>query len=68
MTRIRWTAARDGIGHAHVGRLARTACGEPAVGEQFGWPVVRRCIECLARQAASALPEELLLAGYGVRR
>lgn len=68
MPRERWTAGPDGIGHLHRGsRAARTACEQPAVDEQVGWPVRRRCIDCLASQATSALPEELLLAGYGVR-
>lgn len=68
MTREHWIAGSDGVGHLHRARLPRAACGEPAIGEQHGWPVRRRCIDCLASQATSALPEELLLAGYGVRR
>jgi hypothetical protein len=66
--RERWTAGPDGIAHLHRARLPQAACGAPAIGEQFGWPGKRRCIDCLASQATSALPEELLLAGYGVRR
>ena len=66
--RERWIAAADGVGHLHHGRLPRAACGTAALDEQIGWPVKRRCIDCLASQATSSLPEELLLAGYGVRR
>jgi len=63
----RWTAGPDGTAHLHWARLPQAACGEPAIGEQFGWPGRRRCIACLASQATSSLSEELLLAGYGVR-
>jgi hypothetical protein len=69
MTRHRetWRAGPDGIAHLHRGRLPRTACDEPAIGDQFAWPGRRRCLACLAQQATSSLPEELLMAGYGVR-
>lgn len=67
MARERWAAGNDRVAHLHRGREARTACGLPPVGEQFAWPAQRRCIDCLAAQATSALPEELLFAGYGVR-
>lgn len=61
-----WRALNDGVGHLHS-RLPHTACGIAAIGEQFSWPIKRRCLACLATQATSSLPEELLLAGYGVR-
>jgi hypothetical protein len=62
-----WRAANDGVAHLQVGRLPQAACGVPAVGGQFAWPAQRRCLACLATEATSSLPEELLLAGYGVR-
>jgi hypothetical protein len=65
--RERWLALNDGVGHLHTGRLPQAACGIAAIGEQFAWPVKRRCLACLATKATSALPEELLMAGYGVR-
>lgn len=68
MSRDRWIAGPDGIGHLETRREPRTACGNGAVGEQHAWPTIRRCLECMATQATSALPEELLLAGYGVRQ
>lgn len=47
--RIRWTAARDGIAHAHrAGRQPRTLCGMAAVDERDAWPEARRCEACVA--------------------
>ena len=46
MTRIRWTAGRDGIAHAHVS--GRTLCHVPAIAERYAWPALRRCSACLA--------------------
>lgn len=47
--RIRWTAGKDGEGHAHQGaRAVRTLCGKPAIDERNGWPITRRCQECRA--------------------
>lgn len=67
MTRGRehWVAGPDGV--AHLEDRTGTACGLRPTGEQFAWPGRHRCLDCLASQATSALPEELLLAGYGVR-
>ena len=67
-TRVRWVAGPDGTAHAHPARrLPRTLCGLPALDERFAWPERGRCLDCWASQATSALPEKLLLAGYGVR-
>jgi hypothetical protein len=52
MTRVRWTAARDGVAHAHVGRV--TACGAPFVADRFAWPTASRCPTCTADLAAAA--------------
>jgi hypothetical protein len=49
MTRIRWTAGRDGIAHAHTS--GRTACHAQAIAERDAWPIVRRCPACLAALA-----------------
>ena len=68
MTRGRWIAGRDGVAHIERGRLPLAECGVRATGGQHSWPVLRRCLECLSSQATRALPEELLRAGYGVRR
>lgn len=65
---VRWIAGPDGVAHIERGRLPRAECGVAATGEQHSWPTRQRCLECLSIQATSALPEELLLAGYGVRR
>lgn len=47
--RVRWTAARDGIAHAHrAGNVTRTLCGLPAVAERDAWPEFRRCLGCRA--------------------
>lgn len=51
MTRIRWTALRDGIAHAHAPGLPRTLCGQPAVAERDAWPTFRRCLACVALEA-----------------
>jgi hypothetical protein len=52
MTRIRWTAGRDGIAHAHVS--GRTLCRVPAIAERFAWPTVTRCPRCLAAMPGGA--------------
>jgi hypothetical protein len=44
----RWTAAKDGIAHAHRPGWRRAVCGALAVDEQFAWPKVRRCGRCVA--------------------
>jgi hypothetical protein len=46
MTRIRWTAGKDGTAHAH--QSGRTACRVPSIGERHAWPTVTRCPACLA--------------------
>jgi hypothetical protein len=46
MTRIRWTANRSGVAHAHVS--GRTLCRVQAIAERDAWPTVRRCPKCLA--------------------
>ncbi len=65
--RNRWIAGPDGVGHLERNHAPRAECGVAATGDQHAWPSRQRCLECLASQATSALPEELLLAGYGVR-
>lgn len=65
--RDRWIAGPDGVEHLEPTKGPRAACGAAATGEQHAWPMRSRCLECLASQATSALPEELLLHGYGVR-
>ena len=53
--RIRWTAARVLVSHAHrSGRDARTLCGMPEIRERDGWPPLRRCLVC------TPLAEELV--------
>lgn len=48
-TRVRWTAGRDGVAHAHRGsRAIRTVCGSPPIDERFGWPANTRCPACQA--------------------
>jgi hypothetical protein len=48
-TRIRWSALRDGIAHAHAhDRDMRTLCGQPAIAERDAWPTFRRCLACRA--------------------
>ncbi len=43
-----WIAESDGIGHARSHRTApRTACGEPAIDERYGWPVITKCRLCV---------------------
>jgi len=47
--RIRWSALRDGIAHAHThSRDVRTLCGQPAIAERDAWPAFRRCLACQA--------------------
>ena len=46
MTRIRWTADRSGIAHAHVS--GRTLCHAPSIGERHAWPERTRCPACLS--------------------
>lgn len=67
MARERWIAGPDGVAHLEIGRPSRTSCGLAATGEQHSWPTRQRCLDCLSTQATSHLPEELLMAGYGVR-
>lgn len=46
MRRIRWTAGRDGIAHAHIS--GRTACHVSAIAERYAWPTRTRCPACAA--------------------
>jgi hypothetical protein len=46
MTRIRWTADRSGIAHAHVS--GRTLCHAQAIAERDAWPETSRCQACVA--------------------
>ena len=57
VTRIRWTAERDGIAHAHVS--GRTLCHVPAIAERYAWPTRARCPACPACLAVT-LPFPLL--------
>ena len=43
---LRWTAAKDGIGHAAPGRVPRALCGVTQTPDRFAWPEKRRCIAC----------------------
>jgi hypothetical protein len=49
MTRIRWTAGRDGVAHAHTS--GRTLCHAPSIGERDAWPTLTRCPRCVAMVA-----------------
>ena len=51
MSRIRWSAGKDGRAHAHVS--GRTLCHAPAIGERYAWPERARCPDCF--RAAEAL-------------
>jgi hypothetical protein len=44
MTRIRWTADRSGVAHAHVS--GRTLCHAQAIAERDAWPAFSRCPRC----------------------
>ena len=55
MNRIRWTAGRSGIAHAHVS--GRTFCHAPSIGERYAWPELTRCSDC--SRAASNEPGPL---------
>jgi hypothetical protein len=46
MTRVRWTADRAGIAHAHV--AGRTLCRAPSIAERDAWPAFSRCPACAA--------------------
>lgn len=46
--RLRWTAARDGRGHAFRGQRDRAVCGAPLIREMDAWPETSRCRECVA--------------------
>ena len=52
MTRIRWTADRSGVAHAHVS--GRTLCHAPAIAERDAWPTLTRCQRCVAVAASLA--------------
>ena len=47
--RVAWTAARDGIGHAVIGRAFNAVCGRRATLERLSWPVTQRCLACQAK-------------------
>jgi hypothetical protein len=46
MSRQRWVAARDGVGHLQAA-TGRTACGSSRTEERWAWPVRSHCRECL---------------------
>jgi hypothetical protein len=47
--RVRWTAAADGIAHAHPrARSPWALCGARAVDERVAHPARRRCEACVA--------------------
>ena len=46
MTRIRWTANRSGIAHAHVS--GRTLCHAQSIAERDAWPTLTHCPTCRA--------------------
>ena len=45
MTRIRWTAGPDGVGHAHLAGV--TVCHVEPIPDPFAWPTLSRCPACL---------------------
>jgi hypothetical protein len=48
VARIRWTAAADGIAHAHrASWRTRTACGKAGVDERYAHPATSRCEGCV---------------------
>jgi hypothetical protein len=49
MTRVRWSAGKDGVAHAHVS--GRTLCHAPSIGERDAWPTLTRCPRCVAMVA-----------------
>jgi len=49
MTRIRWTADRSGVAHAH--QSGRTACHAEAIAERHAWPAFSRCPACVVALA-----------------
>ena len=49
MTRLRWTAGRDGRDHAHIGVRPRTLCGIEAIDPVYAWPTLTRCPRCVAQ-------------------
>ena len=51
---VTWTAARDGIGHATVGRGFNALCGRRATLERLSWPITQRCHVCEAALKAAA--------------
>lgn len=56
MTRLTWTAAKDGIAHASKTGHSLTLCGQRAQDWRWAWPAQSRCGPC-----------ELLAANPGVR-
>jgi hypothetical protein len=68
--RIRWSALRDGIAHAHVHeRDMRTVCGQAAVAERNAWPTFRRCLACraLVEEAETGVSESEMRMLWGDR-
>lgn len=57
--RVAWLSERDGIGHAHVGRgrIARAACGRPAIDPRHAWPTSSlhpECVEAVKKLGVAA--------------
>ena len=52
MTRIRWTASRDGIAHAWRSARGFTLCGLWPIEERYAWPTRTRCPACLGAATA----------------
>ncbi len=49
MTRLTWTADRDGQAHAAMTGRLRNSCGRRPIEPRFGWPETQpRCPVCLA--------------------
>jgi hypothetical protein len=46
VTRIRWSAGKDGRAHAHVS--GRTLCRVQSISERDAWPTLTRCPRCVA--------------------
>jgi hypothetical protein len=51
---VTWTAAKDGIGHATVGRSFNALCGRRATLVRLAWPITERCALCAERLVAAA--------------
>jgi hypothetical protein len=52
MTRVRWSAGKDGVAHAHTS--GRTLCRVQSIAERDAWPTLTRCQRCVAVAASLA--------------